>query len=61
VTHLHGCDVESSERLFSTTGCGLDYSPDSLWLAVRDPDENAIVLLDADTHERPRHPLATSS
>ena len=48
---LHVCDVASGERLFSMDGVGLDYSPDGRWLAVRDTDENSVVLLDADTHE----------
>jgi WD40 repeat protein len=49
--HLHVCDVASGERLFSMAGVGLDYSPDGRWLAVRDTDENSVVLLDADTHQ----------
>ena len=49
--HLHVCDVASGERLFSMDGAALDYSPDGRWLAVRDTDENSVVLLDADTHE----------
>jgi eukaryotic-like serine/threonine-protein kinase len=49
--HLHVCDVESGERLFSMDGGALDYSPDGRWLAVRDTDENSVVLLYADTHE----------
>ena len=34
VAHLHVCDVESGERLFSAEGRALAYSPDGRWLAV---------------------------
>jgi eukaryotic-like serine/threonine-protein kinase len=49
-SHLHVCDVASGRLLFSAEGKALAYSPDSRWLAVRDPDEKGIVLLDAETH-----------
>jgi WD40 repeat protein len=44
-------DVASAERLFSIPGLVLGYSPDGRWLAVRDADEKAVLLLDARTHE----------
>jgi WD40 repeat protein len=50
-SHLHVCDVASGRLLFSAQGKALAYSPDSRWLAVRDPDEKGIVLLDAETHQ----------
>jgi WD40 repeat protein len=49
-SHLHVCDVESGERLFSMDGVVLAYSPDGRWLAVRDTDEKSVLLLDAATH-----------
>jgi eukaryotic-like serine/threonine-protein kinase len=51
VHHLHVCDVESGERLFSTTGSVRAYSPDGRWLAVVNADEDILILLDAETHE----------
>jgi WD40 repeat protein/serine/threonine protein kinase len=45
------CDLESGERLFSSAGNALAYSPDGRWLAVRAADENTVVLLNARTHE----------
>jgi WD40 repeat protein len=51
VHHLHVCDVESGERLFSTAGSVRAYSPDGRWLAVVNAAENILVLLDAETHE----------
>jgi WD40 repeat protein len=44
-------EVASGERLFSSPGVPLAYSPDGRWLAVRAPDEKTILLLDAQTHE----------
>jgi eukaryotic-like serine/threonine-protein kinase len=49
--HLHVCDVESGNRLFSTTGSVRAYSPDGRWLAVVNADEDILILLDAETHE----------
>jgi WD40 repeat protein len=51
VHHLHVYDIESGERLFSTTGSVRAYSPDGRWLAVVNADEDILVLLDAETHE----------
>jgi WD40 repeat protein len=51
VHHLHVCDVESGQRLFSTTGSVRAYSPDGRWLAVVNAEEDILVLLDAETHE----------
>ena len=47
------CDLESGDRLFSSAGCALAYSPDGRWLAVRAADEMTVLLLDARTHETP--------
>jgi WD40 repeat protein len=51
VHRLHVFDVESGERLFSTTGSVRAYGPDGRWLAVVNADESILVLLDAETHE----------
>jgi WD40 repeat protein len=45
------CDVASGERLFSTPGAPLTYSPDGHWLAGLDADAKTVVLRDALTHE----------
>jgi WD40 repeat protein/predicted Ser/Thr protein kinase len=44
-------DLESEERLFSSAGYALAYSPDGRWLAVRAVDEMTVLLLDARTYE----------
>ena len=49
-TYLHVCDRSSGDRLFSAEGKALAFSPDGRWLAVRETDEKAIVLLDTHTH-----------
>jgi WD40 repeat protein/serine/threonine protein kinase len=49
--HLHVCDVASGERLFSTEGQALAYSPDGRRLAIRAADDKTVLLVDARTHE----------
>jgi WD40 repeat protein len=49
-TTLYVCDIESSDVLLSMEAVGMGYSPDGRWLAVREPDLNSLVLLDAETH-----------
>jgi WD40 repeat protein/serine/threonine protein kinase len=44
-------EIASGEWLFSAGGTALAYSPDGHWLAVQDPDERTVLLLDARTHE----------
>jgi WD40 repeat protein/predicted Ser/Thr protein kinase len=44
-------DLESEERLFSSAGCPLAYSPDGRWLAIRAADDRKVLLLDARTHK----------
>ncbi|HKB39976.1 MAG TPA: hypothetical protein VKD72_26305, partial [Gemmataceae bacterium] len=51
VHRLYVCDVESGNRLFSTTGALRAYSPDGRWLAFANADEDTLVLVDAETHE----------
>jgi WD40 repeat protein/predicted Ser/Thr protein kinase len=47
------CDLRSGEQLFAAAGRSLAYSPDGRWLAVVwAEDENTVVLLDAQTHEK---------
>src|SRR5262249_7344061 len=46
------CDLESEERLFSSAGHALAYSPGGRWLAVGAADEMTVLLLDARTHEK---------
>src|SRR5262249_53863163 len=46
------CDLESGERLFSSAGYPLAYSPDGRWLAVRAADNKALVLWDTRTYQR---------
>ena len=53
--HWWVCDITSGERLFSGKGEALAYSPDGGWLAVRDPDEKTLLLLDARTYETAAH------
>jgi WD40 repeat protein len=48
---LSVCDVASGERLFSTEGAALAYSPDGRWLAARSEDGGTVTLLDAVTHQ----------
>jgi WD40 repeat protein len=50
-TSLHICDLASGERLFSTEGGALAYSPDGRWLAAQAADLQTVLLLDARTHE----------
>jgi WD40 repeat protein len=45
------CDLHSGRRLFEPPGQPLAYSPNGRWLAVRDRDGMAVLLLDAQTHE----------
>jgi WD40 repeat protein len=45
-------DLTTGERLFSTEGRPLAYSPDGRWLAIVRADERIVVLLDARTHEQ---------
>jgi WD40 repeat protein len=49
--HWWVCDIASGKRLFSAEGAALAYSPDGRWLAVRDPDEKTLLLLDARTYK----------
>jgi WD40 repeat protein len=50
---LRVCDLRSGEQLFAARGRSLAYSPDGRWLAVSwADDENSVVLLDAQTHEK---------
>jgi len=44
-------DLKSEERLFSSAGQALAYSPDGRWLASLDADNKTVLLLDARTHE----------
>jgi WD40 repeat protein len=49
--HTGVYEVPSGKRLFSAKGGALAYSPDGRWLAFRDPQEKAVLLRDARTHE----------
>ena len=44
-------DVATGERIYSTAGGALAYSPDGRWLAALSAEGDAVVLLDAKTHK----------